>query len=60
VEYLIDLSKVKIVQELIIGMEVQFVLDPLIEVECKIELEVLAGLLVDLIVLIIVQVFHLG
>ncbi len=55
----IDLFKDKIVQDLIIDLEEQLALDPLIEALFKIGL-VLAGQMEDQTVLIIVQVFHLG
>ena len=56
----IDLFKDKIVQDLIIDLEEQLALDPLIEALFKIGLVFLAGQMEDQTVLIIVQVFHLG
>ena len=56
----IDLFKVKIVQEVIIERERQFVLDLKIDSGCKIDLESLLGPLVGQTVLIIVQGFHLA
>tara|TARA_Y100001978_G_C23602699_1_gene389570 strand:- start:695 stop:874 length:180 start_codon:yes stop_codon:yes gene_type:complete len=57
-DWLTDLFKVKIVLDLIIVKEVQFVL-VLIEVDCKIDQELQVGQLVVPIVLTIDQVFHL-
>ena len=59
-EYPTDQFKIKLVQDLIIELEVQFVPDHLIEVVCRIDLEFLQGGLGGLTVLIIVQMFPLA